>query len=312
MQQTEKRPASGAADSAARSPQNDIHMETGQVSFSFRISRHATEKYFLHCHNFYEVYLFLEGDADYLVEGKKYRPTPGSLLLLSPHCFHGVRVNTDSPYRRYSIHFHPSVLSAERRPFLLSSFPSQDRDGEIYFEKTGEKGIVSCFEALADCAGRPQPLQSLLLPIYVEALLARIVSMAREVSGSAADAGNDDTVSRILLYLNRHVDEPVSLDQLCERFYISKHHLNKVFRRATGTTVFDYLIHKRVILAQELLAGGASAQEAALRAGFGDYSAFYRSYRRILGHSPLKDRGVLPSFHADAPKRLENVNFGEI
>ena len=267
MHQPKKSPGSGGtAKDIAPNTQDDIHMETGQVSFSFRVSRQATEKYSLHCHNFYEVYLFLEGDADYLVEGKKYRPTPDSLLLLSPHCFHGVRVNSDSPYRRYSIHFHPSVLSAERRPFLLSAFPTQAGDGEIYFEQADRKGIVSCFEALADCAGRPQPLQSLLLPIYVEALLARIVSMARDISGSAADAGNDDTVSRILLYLNRHVSEPVTLDLLCERFYISKHHLNKVFRRATGTTVFDYLLRKRVILAQELLAGGMSAQEAAARA----------------------------------------------
>ena len=269
------------------------------------------ESYSLHCHNFYEVYLFLEGDADYLVEGKQYRPTPGSLLLLSPHCFHGVRVNSDMPYRRYSIHFHPDILSAERRSFLLSAFPSPDRrNAEIYFEQVDRHGIVSCFEALADCADQAEALRTRLLPIYVEALLARIVSMSREVSGPSAETGSADTVSDILLYLNRHVGEPITLDQLSERFYISKHHLNKVFRRATGTTVFDYLLHKRVILAQELLTGGLSAQEAAVRAGFGDYSSFYRSYRRILGHSPLKDRGVLPSFNAGGTKKLEHINFG--
>lgn len=288
-----------------------IHLNTDQVSFSYSTSREAMGEYSLHCHNFYEVYLFLEGDADYLVEGKQYRPSPGSLLLLSPHCFHGVRVNSDAPYRRYSIHFHPDLLSAERRPFLLSSFPSQDRqDAEIYFEQADRHGIVSCFEALADCAGQTEALQARLLPIYVEALLARIVSMSRTLSAPAAGTGGADTVSDILLYLNRHVGEPVTLDQLCERFYISKHHLNKVFRRATGTTVFDYLLHKRVILAQELLINGLSAQEAAVRTGFGDYSSFYRSYCRILGHSPLKDRGVLPSFSAGGTKRLEHVNFG--
>lgn len=288
------------------------HINTDQVSFSYSTTREAMESYSLHCHNFYEVYLFLEGDADYLVEGKQYRPTPGSLLLLSPHCFHGVRVNSDMPYRRYSIHFHPDILSAERRSFLLSAFPSPDRrNADIYFEQVEKHGIVSCFEALADCADQAEALRIRLLPIYVEALLARIVSMSREVSVPSAETGSSDTVSDILLYLNRHVGEPVTLDQLSERFYISKHHLNKVFRRATGTTVFDYLLHKRVILAQELLTGGLSAQEAAVRAGFGDYSSFYRSYRRILGHSPLKDRGVLPSFNAGEPKKLEHVRFGE-
>ena len=102
----------------------------------------------------------------------------------------------------------------------------------------------------------------------------------------------------------------MTLDQLSDRFYISKHHLNKVFRRATGTTVFDYLLHKRIVLAQELLIDGLSAQEAAARTGFGDYSSFYRSYRRILGHSPLQDRGVLPSLRAGTQKKLEHVSFG--
>ena len=244
------------------------------------------------------------------MEGKQYRPTPGSLLLLSPHCFHGVRVNSDMPYGDI-----PSIFTRISFPLKGGLFfcpPFLRRTGgnaEIYFEQVEKHGIVSCFEAHADCAYQAEALRTRLLPIYVEALLARIVSMSREVSVPSAETGSADTVSDILLYMNRHVGEPVTLDQLSERFYISKHHLNKVFRRATGTTVFDYLLHKRVILAQELLTGGLSAQEAAVRAGFGDYSSFYRSYRRILGHSPLKDRGVLPSFNAGGPKKAGACTF---
>lgn len=63
--------------------------------------------------------------------------------------------------------------------------------------------------------------------------------------------------------------------------------MNKVFRKATGTTVFDYLLHKRITAAQQLLITGYSAQEAASQAGFGDYSSFYRAYTRINGHSPF-------------------------
>lgn len=43
--------------------------------------------------------------------------------------------------------------------------------------------------------------------------------------------------------------------------------MNKVFRKATGTTVFDYLLHKRITAAQQLLITGYSAQEAASQAG---------------------------------------------
>ena len=60
--------------------------------------------------------------------------------------------------------------------------------------------------------------------------------------------------------------------------------------------MIDYLLRKRIAQAQQLLAEGASAQDAALKSGFRDYSAFYRAYLRIMGHSPIQDRGVLPSF----------------
>lgn len=280
----------------------NARIDTDQVSFGYSISQSVTSDYALHCHNFYEVYFFLEGDVDYLVEGCPYKPTPNSLLLLSPHCFHGVKVNSSRPYRRYSIHFHSGVLSAERRTFLLSAFSFPDKPvPTIYFEHVDRAGMLYYFEALEDCARKPVSLQNRLLPICVEALLARIVSMSADFAPQLPHASYTDTVYDILLYLNQHVEDPITLDQLCERFFISKHHLNKVFRRATGTTVFDYLLHKRVILAQELLSGGLSAQEAAVRAGFGEYSSFYRSYRRILGHSPLKDRGALPSFQSHEP-----------
>ena len=62
------------------------HVTTEQVSYGYSESEIPTEEYALHCHNFYEVYFFLDGDVDYLVEGTQYKPTPNSLLLLSPQC----------------------------------------------------------------------------------------------------------------------------------------------------------------------------------------------------------------------------------
>ena len=169
-------------------------------------------------------------------------------------------------------------------------------------------GIPDCFEALEDCARKEASLREHLLPVCVEALLARIVSMS-DTTGAGFHSTSTDTVTGILLYLNRHMKENITLDQLSERFFLSKHHMNKVFRKATGTTVFDYLLHKRVTLAQQLLIEGSSAQEAAAEAGFGDYSSFYRAYTKILGHSPLQDRGVLPSLGNNNGKQFEDVNL---
>lgn len=276
-----------------------IHIFTDKVCFGYDISHQPTDDFTLHCHNFYEVYYFLEGNVDYLVEGHKYTPTPHSLLLLSPHVFHGAKIIDTRLYRRFSLHFHPDILTPDRRSFLLSVFPSFEKQpGHVlYFENLERTGLSTYFEAIKDCSEQTEKLNEKLLPIAIEALLARIVQICGQKT-YIEERKLPDTISQIIWYLNCHLAEDISLDQLADHFYISKHHLNKVFRKATGTTVFDYLLHKRVITAQQLLINGVSAQEACIRSGFSDYSAFYRSYMRILGHSPREDRGVLPSLRA--------------
>ena len=130
-----------------------------------------------------------------------------------------------------------------------------------------------------------------MLPIRVEALLSEIAAMSL---AAAPDTKNtaENTVTDILFYINKHLSEAITLDDISEHFYISKHHLNKVFRRATGTTVMDYLLRKRVVHAQLLLNNGCHAKDAAFSSGFGDYSSFYRAYVKTLGHTPGKDRGT--------------------
>lgn len=271
-----------------------VYLNTDNVSFNYSISNQASDGYSLHCHNFYEVYYFMEGNVDYLVEGQRYTPAPDSLLLLAPHVFHGARINDSGPYRRSSLHFHSSILTPERRGFLLSAFSVPDcvSHEEIYFTQVERFHLSAYFSALKECASQGEEYREWALPICVEALLARIVSMRAQDGDFNACP---EPVLGIIRYLNEHLEEDISLDRLSQLFYVSKHHMNKIFRKAAGTTVMDYLLRKRIAQAQQLLAGGESAQDAALQSGFRDYSAFYRAYLRIMGHSPIQDRGALPS-----------------
>jgi AraC-like DNA-binding protein len=269
---------------------------TDRVLFSYTQSEAANDNFQLHCHNYYELYYFIEGDVDYLVEGRQFHMAPHSMLLLTPNIFHGVKVNSTKPYTRFALHFLPDILSMERRHLLLSPFPSMEKHSgrEIYYPNTDDYRIYSFFESLIECSRLEPELLEELLPIYLEALLSQITVMSH-AGQTAATSGSPDTLSKIIAYLNTHLTDTIALDYISEKFFISKHHLNKVFRKAIGTTVWDYLLHKRVIYAQQLLINGHSAADAAIQSGFGDYSAFYRAYVKIIGHSPLQDRGVLPT-----------------
>ncbi len=265
-----------------------------KIFFTHSISEGTIDCH-LHCHNYYEVYYFIDGDADYMVEERGYRLTPHSLLLLSPNVFHGIKINSNKPYQRFALHFSPEILSLERRHLLLSAFPSMGKysGNEVFYQNCEQYRIFSFLQTLVECASLDISLQQTILPIHMEALLSQIMVMSLSKTAATADYSASKTITDIISYLNHHLTESFRLDDISEHFFISKHHLNKVFRKATGTTIYDYLLYKRVIFAQQLLADGTNATEVAIKAGFKDYSSFYRAYTKFLGHSPVKDREAL-------------------
>jgi AraC-like DNA-binding protein len=78
----------------------------------------------------------------------------------------------------------------------------------------------------------------------------------------------------------------VSLDQLAEVFGISKYALLHEFKDYTGMPIYQYILARRVILAQQLLRQGAKPHEACEQSGFTNYPGFYRAFKARTGKSP--------------------------
>ncbi|QAY67929.1 helix-turn-helix transcriptional regulator [Paenibacillus protaetiae] len=266
-------------------------IHTDSLILHHTVTGQPTAQYALHCHNFYEVFYFVAGEVSYLVEGTKYVPKPHSLLLIAPHVFHGVKIESAIPYERISLHFVPEFLPPENQSVLLSPFQAEQSPAGIYYEDAADSGMYAYFKQLMDARHAGEAIRDLSLRVRLEALLSQILMMSYSSQG-AADC-SVQSVSRIISYLNKHITEPITLDELSSRFYISKHHLNKLFRKATGTTVGNYVIHKRVVMAQNLMLQGQSASSAAAAAGFRDYSSFFRSYKKVAGHAPSEKQSPI-------------------
>ena len=86
-------------------------------------------------------------------------------------------------------------------------------------------------------------------------------------------------VDQVVEYINEHYNEPLTLDDLSERFFISKYHLLRKFDRQVGTTVHRYILQKRLLIAKQLLGSGLAPSEVCQHCGFGDYANFYRAFR---------------------------------
>lgn len=249
------------------------------VGFSRNDIAEKSFNYDMHCHLFYEIYYFISGDVDYAVEGKIYHPKPYSILLLKPGAAHGVKVNRED-YKRYAFHFMPDIIPLEHRDILLSPF----FEDNICYENVD---LVKSFDAVLDIEDLNKNIRDIALSCRLENLLTEIFTLGEH---KEAEEPKPRSVENIVSYLNEHLLENISLDELSSVFFISKSQLNRIFRKSMNTTVGNYISLKRVHLARQLMLEGLSAEEAAIETGYKDYSTFYRTYKKIMGYSPTQTK----------------------
>ena len=96
--------------------------KTQRVVYAHTRSDEGDMEYKMHCHDVYEVYYMISGNAEYLLEGRTYTPRPGSLIIIPPGCFHGLRVLDTDEYNRIRLHFAAELLQEEEQALLLEPF----------------------------------------------------------------------------------------------------------------------------------------------------------------------------------------------
>ena len=261
------------------------------VVFHYLDTVEHNREFQMHYHDIYELYYFVEGEADYFVEGKQYRLKPDSLLLLAPHTIHGVRVNSVERYKRYTIHFDPKLIDPQHRAFLLSVFSDSEASGpqEVCYTNLRKFDLYPFLDTLINCNNLPMSLSEKLRSFYIEALLAKLAEIHHSFHHPAESAPLFTKVVPIINYINGNLTAYMTLEMLCEQFYISKIHLNRLFKKYVGTTPFEYITYRRSALAQHLLQKGIPAKDVARQIGYRDYSAFFRTYKKITGRTPTQE-----------------------
>jgi AraC-like DNA-binding protein len=121
-------------------------------------------------------------------------------------------------------------------------------------------------------------------------LIATLINAVIDAGALASDGferqQNDLAVRRARDLLAAHTEDNLRLDDVAAAAGLNKFALLRQFRRALGTTPHAYAILCRVERARALLARGASAAEAAARAGFADQAHMTRQFKRQFGLTP--------------------------
>lgn len=252
-----------------------------------------------HCHDTYEILFVVSGKGKYVVEGAEFPLKPRTLVMIRPFQYHCVEVSVESVYERYVIHFSPDALTVDAAQMFQPFLSGSEESGVFYSPDMVPESAVSVFDRLYRCSAYPEGEKVLYLRLLLSELLLHIsLSSSQRIVHSEEQLG-----ARLLRYINDYLDTDISLDRLAKRFFVSKYYLCRIFKDYSGTSIHSYINHKRVLYAKQLIESGETASGAAYRVGFGDYSAFYRAYVKVLG--------VPPTSSPSGRHRLEKESEGK-
>ncbi len=100
-------------------------------------------------------------------------------------------------------------------------------------------------------------------------------------------------IENSLSYIEEHLDRPPSLDELADRFNLSKFYFHRLFAAVMGTSLNQYVGHRRINASiGPILDGRKSLTDIALDLGYSDQSAFTRAFKRIMGVPPKELRSA--------------------
>lgn len=236
----------------------------------------------MHSHDVYEIYLFLDGKSDYLVEGNKYRLRKGDIMLMRRGELHINSIRGDAVYKRSYINFDITDLLAATNNLPLLAMFDQRPLGEYNHYRAKDfpdNHWQELSQAICSSSTKEEKL-CYLLPLLNE--LNKCYFHLTQMP----EKKEPNVVAEICKYINTDLSQDLSLEHLAKKYYLSKTHLNRLFKANVGTTVGQYIRLKRLFLAKEAIQKGVQPTDLYLQCGFRDYTTFYRAFKQQFSQSP--------------------------
>jgi transcriptional regulator GlxA family with amidase domain len=132
-----------------------------------------------------------------------------------------------------------------------------------------------------------QPLSGHLVSSAGDVAAEKVVQLSPRIRGGLPPRA----LRRVREFIETHLEESISIQALANIAGLSMYHFARAFKQSEAVTPHDYLIHRRVQRARDLLAGtDLPLSEIALASGFSDQSHCARRFREHVGVTPSSYR----------------------
>ncbi|MDO5538892.1 MAG: AraC family transcriptional regulator [Eubacteriales bacterium] len=255
------------------------------------------QKVALHSHDYYEFYFFLEGDVSIQVGKNVYPVQFGDIMMIPPHIPHRPLIaSQDIPYRRFVFwisqdYYQHLVSQTSDYAYLVNYVQSHQtylfHNDRVSFNSIQSKILRLLEEMRSDRFGRDTQVS-----LCVNDLILHINRIVHAQNHPHSAAGDRTLYHQLAQFIEEHPEEDLSLERLAGEFYVSKYHISHVFKENLGMSIHQFITKKRLALCREAILGGTGITEAFSSFGFGDYSSFYRAFKKEYGISPKDFRDM--------------------
>lgn len=102
-----------------------------------------------------------------------------------------------------------------------------------------------------------------------------------------------ERILRVLVFIQQHLDEALSLEELAQVAHFSPYHFHRIFRGLVGESVMEHIRRLRLErAAHRLKFGDQPVTRLAFEAGFETLEAFSRAFRAMFGEPPSRFREI--------------------
>ncbi len=251
------------------------------LQYSFDYTPDPTD-FFTHFHDAYELLYIKSGKGRFISEGRTYNLVAGSLFIVKRGETHKIEIDPQYTYERLVINFRRDFIQKlDQECLLLSPF---GKDNILY---TGSE-ITENLDKL--CRIPPDVTDERLRITIISHLFPTLYLIMNAYMNEKEPYTDSDilnmSVRFAVKYIHDNLYNELTLDDIAKASYMSKSHISKLFRETTGKTIWEYITVKRLIAANRLITRGEAPANAAIACGFKYYSTFWRSYKKVYGHSP--------------------------
>lgn len=271
----------------------------------------------VHHHTQNEMIFVKEGSCVFTITGRPYVIKAGQILLISALENHSTQV-LEVPYRRYvfvssmhlcSDYIHDQVLESA---YIFS----HQQQGAVTLSPRLAEEIERDFKVLvSETADRMQKWEERSAGILFD-ILIQLYRMDPSLFLQETNQKNLNLIFSIKDYLDKHFDEPLNLETIAQKFFISKYYLSHQFKKIIGYGFRNYIqllrIHKAKVLLQST---NISVNEICCRVGYDNINYFIHLFKEEEGLTPFQYHKLYfsrgndpqgPAAHPDLPEHRRN------